>query len=294
MNTPKTESYRIRLIKAMDYIDAHLDQEISVDSLSRIAACSKYHFHRQFSAFFGIGVYRYIQLRRLKQASYQLAFRPGSRIIDIALSNGYDGPESFARAFRKRFGQSPSDFRKRPQWAAWVMNCRLLSAERKQSMGSVYTPEQIKIVDFPATNVATLEHRGDPNRLGDSIRSFIEWRKRHRLPPSISATFNLLYDDPSAVAPEEFRFDLCAATTQNIADNDQGVIGKIIPAGRCAMLRHQGSDDGLGPAIAYLYRDWLPRSGEVLREFPLYLQRIRFFPDVPEHEALTDIFLPLE
>jgi AraC family transcriptional regulator len=60
------------------------------------------------------------------------------------------------------------------------------------------------------------------------------------------------------------------------------------------VLRHIGSDDGLGNAIHYLYADWLPRSGQEPRDFPLYYQRISFFPDVPEHETITDIFLPLK
>ena len=44
----------------------------------------------------------------------------------------------------------------------------------------------------------------------------------------------------------------------------------------------------------FLYGRWLPASGEEARDFPLYAQRVRFFPDVPEHEAVTDVFLPLK
>src|SRR5690606_40690953 len=69
---------------------------------------------------------------------------------------------------------------------------------------------------------------------------------------------------------------------------------KSIPAGRCAVLRHVGSDNTLGESIRWLYSDWLPQSGESLRDFPLFLRRVRFFPDVPEHEAISDIYLPLE
>jgi AraC family transcriptional regulator len=54
-----------------------------------------------------------------------------------------------------------------------------------------------------------------------------------------------------------------------------------------------GSADTLRPAIQSLYADWLPRSGEDLRDVPLLAERIRFFPDVPENEAITDIYLPL-
>jgi len=40
-------------------------------------------------------------------------------------------------------------------------------------------------------------------------------------------------------------------------------------------------------------RRWLHLSGETLRDFPLILHRIQLFPDVPEHEAVTDVMLPL-
>jgi AraC family transcriptional regulator len=151
----------------------------------------------------------------------------------------------------------------------------------------------VTIVDFPETRVAALEHRGDPRRLGDSLRAFIEWRKQNRLPPRVSATFNLLYDDPATTAPEAFRLDLCAATERSVAANPFGVIGKTIPGGRCARLRHVGSDDTLGEAVRYLYATWLPGSGEEPRDVPLFVQRVRFFPDVPEAEAVSDVYLPL-
>ena len=151
----------------------------------------------------------------------------------------------------------------------------------------------IRICDFPATKVATLEHRGPPERIGESIRSFIAWRKENRLPPHLSATFNILYEDPEEIEPALFRLDLCAAVERDIEPNAFGVIGNTIPAGRCAVLRHIGSDESLGASIRWLYGTWLPQSAEVLRDFPPFVQRLKFFPDVPEHEAITDIFLPL-
>ena len=154
------------------------------------------------------------------------------------------------------------------------------------------TTHDIHVVDFPETRVAVLEHRGDPNRIGDSIRSFIAWRKQHHLHPNRHATFNIFYDDPYQVATEDYRLDLCVAVDRDIVGD--GIIDKIIPAGRCAVLRHVGSDDHLHASIAYLYSEWLPQSGEEPRDFPLFVQRVTFFPDVPEHEAVVDIFLPLK
>lgn len=150
------------------------------------------------------------------------------------------------------------------------------------------------IVVFEETRVAAIEHRGDPKLTGNSVRKFIEWRKQNDLPPRVSATFNILYDNPDEVPPEDYRLDICAAIHRGVAENPFGVVEKTIPGGRCAVLRHIGSHDTLGEAVRFLYATWLPASGEELRDFPLYIQRISFFPDVPEHEAVIDIFLPLQ
>lgn len=292
MNEP-TAQYRSRFRRILEYIEAHLQEDLSVEALSGVAAFSKCHFHRQFSASFGIGVYKYVQLLRLKRASYQLAFRE-QPVIEVALSSGYEGPEAFARAFRRTFGQSPTEFRRQPEWEPWFETYALCNELRLTHMKPSYAAHQVSIVDFRETRVAILEHRGDPRSIGDSIRKFIAWRKRNRLPPSASATFNIAYDDPAQTDPQEFRCGLCATTDSEIADNEEGVVAGFIPAGRCAVLRHTGSDDTLAEAITYLYSQWLPSSGAELRDFPLYFQRVRFFPEVPEHQAQTDIFLPLK
>jgi len=285
--------YHTRFGKILEYIDTHLDDDLTVDHLSRVCALSKYHFHRQFSELFGISVYRYVQLNRLKRAAYQLAFRTHKRIIDIGLASGYENAESFSRAFKKSIRQTPSEFREQPQWSFWHLTYQPLSELRSIHMKPEIQPTQVQIISFKDTKVAVLEHRGDPNLIGNSVSKFIQWRKQNNLPPSLSATFNILYDNPSDVSPDDYRFDLCAAISSDVADNPLGIVEKTIPGGRCAVLRHIGSDSNIGESITYLYSKWLPLSGEEMR-FPLYLQRVSFFPDVPEYEAITDVFLPFK
>ncbi|MDH5377065.1 MAG: GyrI-like domain-containing protein [Gammaproteobacteria bacterium] len=96
------------------------------------------------------------------------------------------------------------------------------------------------------------------------------------------------------VSPEEYRVDLCVKTDIDISGNELGLVKITIPAGRYAVLKHIGSDDTLADSIKYLYADWFPDSGEEMRDFPLYVQRVKFFPDVPENETETDIYLPLK
>ena len=288
MNGAKATAYAERLGKVFDYIDEHLAEDLSVERLSRVANFSKFHFHRQFSQYAGISVTRYIQLMRLKRASYRLAFGD-VRIIDIAMEAGFENPESFSRAFKNVFGQTPSQFRKRPAWRPWHEHYRFPSRERRQIM-------DVKIVDFPQTRVAALEHHGPSEGVNDSAKLFIEWRKTTgHSPVKTSKTFGVAYDDPDTTPPEDFRFDICGSVTGAIPeDNPQGVVNKMIPGGRCAVVRHFGSHQRIGEVAYFLYRDWLPESGEELRDFPLFFSYRNLMPETPEHELVTDVYLPLK
>jgi len=74
VNGTLENAYAERFDRVLDYIDRHLDEDLSVEQMSRVANFSKFHFHRQFSVYAGISVFRYIQLLRLKRASYRLVF----------------------------------------------------------------------------------------------------------------------------------------------------------------------------------------------------------------------------
>jgi AraC family transcriptional regulator len=287
------ERYQDRFARVLELIEARSEEPLPLEALSNAASFSRHHFHRQFSGFLGMSAFRYVQFMRMRRASWRLAFRDDLYVNDIALSTGYETPEAFARAFRQFTGQSPSAFRERPDWKEWHSRFRPFTHLRQTTMKTPPTPRQVRVVNFPATRVGMLEHRGSPMFIGDSIRTFIEWRRSNHLPPRVSATFNIAYDDPDETPPEQFRFGLCAATEKPIPPNDAGVREMVIPAGRCALLRHMGSDDHLGQAIRFLYSAWLPSSGEETRDFPLFMRRVKFFPDVPDSESVTDIHLPL-
>ncbi len=288
MTEEKAKAYAVRFERLFDYIDRHLDQVLSVDELSRQANFSRFHFQRQFSNYVGLSVTRYVQLLRLRRASHQLAFDRRRRVIDIALEAGFENPESFSRAFKKNFGQTPSQFRVKPAWQPWAERMQL--PERKRSV-----PMEVKVVDFAETMIAVLEHQGSPELIFESVQTFIDWRKSSGLSPiATSRTFGVPYSDPATTAPEAFRFDVCGEVDAPVPENPQGVTTKRIPAGRCAVVRHHGSTDRISDSAYYLYREWLPQSGEELRDFPLFFHYVKRIPDTPEHEQVTDVYLPLK
>src|SRR6185369_8449165 len=103
------------------------------------------------------------------RASHRLAYMDAQSVTDIAIDAGYDSPDAFARAFRQRFGQSPSSFRKSPDWAPWLAAFGPLNEARSKLMPTNYKFEDVLIRDVPAIPVAVLEHRGDRATLPDTI-----------------------------------------------------------------------------------------------------------------------------
>ncbi|MGF1757106.1 AraC family transcriptional regulator [Photobacterium sagamiensis] len=286
--------YQERFHNLLNYIDSHLDEELTVDKLSNIACLSKYHFHRQFSTLVGITAFAYIKQARMKRASYQLVFKKNMRIVDIAVANGYESSEAFSRAFSQSIGQNPSQFREQPQWVSWHEKYQLFKKLRVQRMKSDSSGHIVEIVDFSETKVAALEHLGALELVGNTINQFINWRKENNLSPKVSRTFNIAYDDPAVTEPDKYRCDICASVKSDVKENEYGVTTKIIPAGRCAVIRHVGSDDTISETITYLYSEWLAQSEEELRDYPLFFERVSFYPDVLETEVTTDIYLPLK
>ncbi|WP_206243918.1 AraC family transcriptional regulator [Novosphingobium terrae] len=285
--------YHQRMQRVLDHIDRHLDGDLGLEALSRVAAFSPHHFHRQFSAIFDMPLYRYVQMMRMKRASWQLAYRPET-VTQVAFDAGYEAPDSFARAFRQRIGQAPSAFREGPDWAAWAEALAPLAQARSKVMTPSFSTQDVTLRDTPDVPVAIMSHRGDPARLGETIRRFIAWRKASGLRPANHATYTIFHTDPEVSGPEDYHLDLATEIRRPLTAQDEGVTLGAIPGGRCAVLRVVGNSDDLRPAAEFLYGSWLPASGEELRDCPLYAQRLCFFPDVPEHEAITDLFLPLK
>jgi AraC family transcriptional regulator len=282
------DAYDRRIQTVISYICAHLGEELSVDRLSVVAGFSKFHFHRQFTAYAGITVAQFVRLTRLKRAAYQLAFDPNRSILAIALDAGFSAPESFTRAFKDVHGQSPSEFRRSPEWLASTNKPQLPAPIKANSM-------QPNLVHFAATRVAVLEHRGSHAGIMTSVARFIQWRKSCSDSPNATCrTFGIAYDDIETTAPDKFRFDICGELKGILHPNDAGIVEKTIPSGRCAVVRHIGSTDALDKTLHTLYATWLPQSGEQLRDFPCFFHYIKRMPTVAEHEQETDIYLPLK
>lgn len=162
-------------------------------------------------------------------------------------------------------------------------------------MQIIFTADDVTIEDVPTTPVAIIEHRGDRATFGDTRQRFIDCRKAAGISPETSPMFMVFRSEREPENPADYSADLCFPMDRPIAADDPHMKAGVIPGGRCAVIRYPGNTQNLEPAALYLYHDWLPGSGEELRDFPMYSRRrLSRIPEVPAYEMVLELFLPLK
>lgn len=97
--------------KIINYIENHLDEEISLDKIAEDLNYSKFYIARAFSKQTGITIYKYIQGRRLSLAAQKLV-ETKKPIIEIAYETQYNSQQAFTVAFSQLYSCTPQVFRK--------------------------------------------------------------------------------------------------------------------------------------------------------------------------------------
>jgi AraC-like DNA-binding protein/Ser/Thr protein kinase RdoA (MazF antagonist) len=97
--------------RSIDYIEENLKTDITAEELSNKAGFSLFHYYRIFQSEVGMPVMQYVLRRRLINAIFEISLN--GKIIDIALSYGFDTHAGFFKAFRREFDCSPSQYLKK-------------------------------------------------------------------------------------------------------------------------------------------------------------------------------------
>ena len=95
-----------RILEIQRYLDAHLEEELSIDTIAERFFISKYHMMRQFRRETGMSVHAYLSERRLFLARERI--RQGMSAAESCFRSGFGSYSAFTRAYAKRFGTTPT------------------------------------------------------------------------------------------------------------------------------------------------------------------------------------------
>lgn len=119
----------------------------------------------------------------------------------------------------------------------------------------------VETVDQPARRMAALPHTGPYEQIGRAFDQLAGLFSTRDLWPHSRGMIAVSCDDPDEVPAEELRGYAGLLVTDD-ADITPPMLTMTLPAGRHAILHHEGPYTTLKPAFDYLYGEWLPKSGE--------------------------------
>lgn len=270
------------IVNAINYIEANITEDLKIEDIAACSYVSPFYFQKIFSVLCGVPVGEYIRNRRLALAAEELS-RENDSVINIAIKYGYTSPDSFARAFSRFHGLSPS--------AATKRGARL----------KAYAPLHIKIsmeggtmLDYKISEKAAFTVMGkaksfNPETANDDIPVF--WNEH------ISSGENQIVCGMYGVC-----LDIDSKSMNYlIADNyipwnevPEGYTTMVIPAGTWAVFPcHGAQPKSIHDTNKRIWSEWVPN----LREYKLggnYNIELYAPPAEKPEDSYAEIWIPIE
>lgn len=286
--------YIERINRVIDYIESHLDKEITLDELAAVANFSKFHFHRIFFSMVGETLFQFIQRTRIEKAAAILLNQPQKSITDIAFECGFVNNASFSRSFKEKMGCAPSEWRKKSDFLKNSNFSKFQSNLRKtdSSESKVFprsfpytveyknnstiwriemekTARTVEVREFAPMNVAYIRHigpyKGNSQLFENLFERLCKWAYPRNLVNHAETRFLIVYhDNPDITAEEKLRTSVCLTVAVAEDTPVEGEIGKMsIAGGKYAVCRFELKTNEFEEAWNWLYGSWLPDSGYI-------------------------------
>ncbi len=291
----------------------------SLDEIAAAANFSKFHFHRLLQAHVGETVLEFTRRLRLEKAAAQLFYDRDKDITSIALDCGFSSSQNFAKAFKKHFGMSPSEYRDRGTYL--VAKTQSKNGNTLRNFGNTdgnpgnatapsidHSPSRsteseaegkdrvmsIDVKDLDAFKVAYVRVVGEykHENIRPGFEKLIQWAKPRGLMEG-QPCLGLAWDDPNITPAEKCRYDACITIPDDL-DVDGDVQTQTVPAGRYAVCRHEAFNNNFQKGWDELLKNWLPSSGYQPANGPSYEVVIESGAHDPQGRWLVDIHLPVK
>ena len=268
--------YRTRINRVLAFINENLDSDLTIGQLAEVANFSPFHFQRIYKSLQSETPYDTILRLRLEKSVFLIKHYSRKTVTDIAFECGFASVENFSRQFKKRFGHSPSAYKRDKT----LQKSRIYQTPHEQDpYHLIQESRKIPAPDFSVT----IEHLPairtgliralfgeDGTALVNAYLQLMEWAERNDVPTQGKLRrFGMSIDDHDVTPAGLYRYDFAVALATQPFPGTPGIIepGEI-PSGEYATLHCEGDITLVAQAWDYLYQVWLPESGYVPRHYP--------------------------
>jgi AraC family transcriptional regulator len=241
----------------MHYIYYHIDSAINLDIISSDMGISKFHLHRIFKEEFKANIYETIKSIRLQKAANLLITNQNSTVSEISAACGYGTQTSFIRAFKERFGMTPTQWRK--GGFITYSNTLLNGIDARLTHGMhdfKLTPVIKKITPF---KMYYIRHRGYDTGIREC------WQKLQTFVLSNDIQnfkqISIYHDNPIIVPLEKCNYIAGIETNDASVCDTRALPSFEMATGIYAEFYAEGYHDDILRLIQWVYHEWLPKSG---------------------------------
>lgn len=249
--------------RGVDFIEAHLDEQIRLGDVAAKAGMSQWHFQRVFKALTNETLKTYIRSRRLGSALHRL-LETDTRIIEIALAAGFESQEAFTRAFQQAFGITPH-------------RCRKLGQKHQFMQKVQFTPEYLANLNTNLTLTPELKALPAQALIGMSTEYFGVGSEKNNIASKIPELWAAFLPHLADIHAREL--GVCYGVISQTLDDDRlsytaaapvnasveappvGMDLVRLAAAEYAVFEHKGAVTALDHTVSYAYSTWLLASG---------------------------------
>jgi AraC family transcriptional regulator len=269
------------MAQAIDFIEVHLRDDITVGDIARAVSLSVYYFCRSFNQATHHTPYDYLMRRRLAEAARDL-LQTDRKIIEVTFDYQFNNPETFTRAFKRVFGMQPNQWRKQGRCDRRLIMPRLTLAHMQHmAQGPYLQPVLIERPELRLMGLMTLVQ----NDLA-VIDTLWEWFARSiesRGDPGERDRYGVL-QYAAEDEPTDYFYFLGVPVDDNTPPATIWVT-QTLPAWSCARFIHKGTRRDLQLSLDYIYHTWLPQANLQLRSSIILLHYGQDFEDSPQAET---------
>lgn len=271
--------------EAIDRVKAYINQNLFCDlipeQLAEMVNLSFYHFRRVFRSITGENVGAHIQRLRQEYIAHLLIVT-GQSIEKIREQTNYQTKFSLAKAFKKHFGLSMSDYR-----------AKYKSIEIQSISDSLPVP---KIKRINTQKVICLEVRDTfySKRAYTGLwKELVSYKKKYLQQDVKNHFVSISLDNPLITPIDQSRFYIGIMPVDELSHKGRFSIQEI-PGGMYAVFSYKGSYVELPDFYKMIYEKWFPRSGYYQKQ-PLTFEVYCNTPSgTAIDELLTEIYIPID
>lgn len=269
------------------YIENHLHEPLSLETVARAFNLSKYYFHRLFSAMMGCSLNQYVLSRRLN-ASLKFIEDDHLSLTDIAYVLNFSTPSSFTRAFKRQYGITPSSLRLKDMPLSQVPIPVVVKRPIKNINGDIVT-------DFTLTNFETTTVSGiafEVDLATDDYKAKIRSHANILLTNIDETTESSCYVIYSDCQPNSTRFKVLFGIPHDIQVNHPCYFTVDVPQLFCAKFKYFGDLLDIGDVIRSDYARFLKISRQETGHS--HIELIQVFDNIHRLDSDYHIYTPIK